>query len=334
MAAKAKEASFLAQRIQSNDITFPVELLSSKDNKVLQLLANERALFQSKRKTLDDKVGLLSFEITQIETQIKNLMSEIDAINNSTSYIEKQLVANEQLSEKGFIGKNQLWENQRSLSEKKEHLNAQQAAIATAQINITTIRSQINTLKNEYKQEADDELKETQKKQAELEELLRPIQNKNKRSVITSPLAGQVINLKVSTIGGVIAPGEKLMEIVPTINNLIVEVKINTEDIDSVHVEQLANIQLVAYNRRKTPLLAGKIVYISGDVLENHAQPGNYYYLSHIKVDQESLNSLPDNVKLFPGMPISAFIQTREKTFIDFVLEPIVDSMRRTFREE
>ncbi len=330
LAAKAKEARLEAQRMDKPEISFPPELLQGQN----QLLNNERSLFQSMRKTLGDKIKLFNIEIKQIESQINNLNKEIDAINKSMGFVEQQLAANKQLSAKGYVGDNQIWESEKILSEKRERLNAQHAAIAQAQINITNIRTQINSLENQYRQEADDQLKDTRKELATLEEEMRPTQNKNDRTIITAPLSGQVINMKVNTIGGVIAPGQKLLEIVPITNKLIIEAKIRTDDIDSVSLEQTANIQLLAYNRRKTPLLAGKIKYISGDVLEEHTRPGEFYYLAHIEVDADALAQLAKNVKLFPGMPITAFIQTKQKTFSEFVLEPILDNLRHTFREE
>lgn len=333
-AAKAKEARFEAQRSKKSNIVFPIILLKSKDPKIKQLRDNETELFHSKLKSYKDKVANFEYEITQIEAQIKNMTDEMGSINNSMGFIEKDLRAQQTLAEQGYISKNQIWERQRILSEKKERSNAHLAQIASARVNITNIHAQISGLENDYKQEADDQLKETRQELAEIAEMQRPLKSQHSRATLVAPLEGQVINLKVNTVGGVIAPGQVLMEIVPKLNNLIVEVKIKTTDIDSVQVGQTADIQLSAYNRRKTPLLNGRVVYLSGDVILDPVKPGEYYYLSHIVADKKSLVSLPDNVKLFPGMPVSTFIKTRDRTFIDFMLEPIVDNMRRTFRED
>jgi multidrug efflux pump subunit AcrA (membrane-fusion protein) len=124
------------------------------------------------------------------------------------------------------------------------------------------------------------------------------------------------------------------MEIVPNKKELIIEARIETSDIDSVHLDQLANIQLLAYSSRKTPLLVGKIIYISEDVIEDTTEPGAYYYLCHIKVNVASLADLSKDILLFPGMPITAFIQTRARTFMDFILEPIITHTRRALRED
>ena len=333
-AGKAKEARLLAQKKHAASVSFPQELTEDNSDKTKKLLASEIELFNSRRKNFVDQVNLLNFEITQAQSQINGFRNEMEAIKSGMGSIKKQLDASTILQRKGYVEESKIWEQERLLSEKNERLGSIQADIAAAQANITNTRITIINLENTYTQEADDQLKETQKELLEVQELLRPAKNAHERSAVTAPLAGQVINLKVSTIGGVIRPGEDLMEIVPRQNELIVEAKIKTSDIDSVHIDQLAHIQLTAYNRRTTPMLEGKVTYISGDVLEDTVNRGTYYYLCHIKVDETALSQLADNIILFPGMPIAAFIQTRARTFIDFLLEPIIDNMRRAFREE
>ena len=115
---------------------------------------------------------------------------------------------------------------------------------------------------------------------------------------------------------------------------MVIEAKLKTSDIDSVTTGQAANIQLLAYSSRKTPMLKGQVIYISEDVIEDTIKRGDFHYLCHIKVDEESLSELPAEILLLPGMPITAFIQTRAKTFIDFVLEPIISHARRALKEE
>lgn len=333
-AGKAKEARLLAQKKHATSVSFPQELTENNSDKTRKLLANEIELFNSRRKNFVDQVNLLNFEITQSQSQINGFRNEMDAIKSGMGSIKKQLDASTILQRKGYVEESKIWEQERLLSEKNERLGSIQAEIAAAQANITNTRITIINLENTYTQEADDQLKETQKELLEVQELLRPAKNAHERSAVTAPLAGQVINLKVTTIGGVIRPGEDLLEIVPRQNELIVEAKINTSDIDNVHIDQLAYIQLTAYNRRTTPMLAGKVTYISGDALEDTVDRGTYYYLCHIQADETALSQLADNIILFPGMPIAAFIQTRARTFIDFLLEPIIDNMRRAFREE
>ncbi|MCK5356081.1 MAG: HlyD family type I secretion periplasmic adaptor subunit, partial [Methyloprofundus sp.] len=332
--AMAKESRLIAQKKYAKKIIFPAELLASEDEKIKNLLKNETELFNSKRKSYLDQVDLLKQEIGQTKNQIAGLGKEVEAIKASIGYIKKSLVASTNLQKKGYGEQSKIWEKERLLAEKRERLGAQQAEKAIAQSKIIETQLRIITLKNTYTQEADDQLKELQKELLEIQELLRPAQYAFERSVVSAPLDGQVINLQVNTVGGVIQPGADLMEIIPKKNELIIEAKINTSDIDSVHLGQAAHIQLSAYNRRTTPLLEGEVIYIAGDVIEDVVNRGEFYYVCHIQGADESLKQLPDNIVLYPGMPITAFIQTRARTFIDFILEPIIDNMRRSLRED
>lgn len=331
--AIAKEARLIAQKKYAKKIIFPEKLLTNTDLKIKNLLKNETELFNSKRKSYLDQTALLRQEIGQTRNQIKGLEKEVEAIKASIGYIKKSLEASKRLQSKGYGEQSKIWEKESQLAEKRERLGAQQAEKSVAHSKIIETRLRIITLENTYAQDADDQLKELQKELLEIQELLRPAQYAFDRTVVMAPLDGQVINLQVNTVGGVIGAGADLMEIIPRNNDLIIEAKINTSDIDSVHPEQAAHIQLSAYNRRTTPLLKGKVTYISGDVIEDVINRGEYYYLCHIQASEKSLKELPENIILYPGMPITAFIQTRARTFIDFILEPIMDNMRRSLRE-
>ncbi|HIG65436.1 MAG TPA: HlyD family type I secretion periplasmic adaptor subunit [Methyloprofundus sp.] len=330
----AKESRLTAQKNYAKEIIFTEELLASTDENIKSLLSNETELFNSKRKSYLDQVGLLKQEIQQTKKQIKGLANEVEAIKASIGYIKKSLRASTNLQKKGYGEQSKIWDHERLLAERREKIGAKQAENSVAESKIIEIQLRIITLKNSYTQEADDQLKEVQKELLEIQELLRPAQYAYDRSIVIAPLEGQVINLQVNTIGGVIQPGADLMEIIPNNNELIIEAKINTGDIDNVHLNQAAHIQLSAYNRRTTPLLEGNVIYISGDVIEDTINRGEFYYLCHIEGSAASLKELPENIILFPGMPITAFIQTRARTFIDFILEPIVDNMRRSLRED
>lgn len=333
-AAIAKEARLLAQKKNAKNIAFPKELSSRNDEKIKSLLQNEIELFNSKRKSNLDQIQLLNQEISQTNEQIEGLDSEGEAIKSSIGYMKKIVAASKNLQRKGYGEQSKIWEKESLLAEKRERLGSLKAGVAVASAKITETQLRIITQENIYTQEADDQLKDLQKELLEVKELLRPAQYAFERSVVVAPLDGQVINLQVNTIGGVVRPSADLMEIIPQKNELIIEAKISTHDIDSVHVDQQAYIQLSAYNSRTTPLVEGIVTYIAGDVVEDASKSGVFYYLCYIQGKVESLNQLPENIVLYPGMPITAFIQTRARTFIDFILEPIVDNMRRALREE
>lgn len=333
-ANQVKDARLQAQKRNSESISFPAEILESSDSKFKKIISNEKELFNSKRKSLQDQVQLLNFEILQTETGLKGSNQEMQAIKAGIGFIKKQLKSRKKLKKKGYVEDSKIWEQEQVLAEKRERIGSLLAQQANSQIKITETELKIITLENSYIQESDDELKETQKEFYEIQELLRPAKHAFERSEVIAPLSGQVINIKVNTVGGVVRPGEDLLEIVPNKKELIIAAKLETSDIDSVQLNQLANIQLLAYSSRKTPMLTGNVSYISEDVIEDTVNQGVFYYLCHIKVDEESLSNLSKDTLLLPGMPITAFIQTRARTFIDFILEPLISHSRKALREE
>ncbi|MGH8604442.1 MAG: HlyD family efflux transporter periplasmic adaptor subunit, partial [Gammaproteobacteria bacterium] len=180
---------------------------------------------------------------------------------------------------------------------------------------------------------ADAEIKETKKAIYEVEERLKPAKDALKRQTISAPISGQVIDLKVTTVAGVIRPSDPLMDIVPTVVQVVMAVKVKTKDVANVYVRQPAEVQLSAYNQQTTPMLRGEVIYVSGDALADDKQsPPEPYYLAHIRVDQEALRDL-SGVTLAPGMPIVGFIQTRSKTFFEYLLSPFIEQVRRSFQE-
>ena len=331
---QVKEVRLIAQKRKAKKLSFPEEMTVKSDAQSKKVLASETELFNSKRKSLMDQIKLLKFEIKQTENGLDGGRQQMNAIKTGISFVKKQLESTRKLRAKGYVEDSKIWEQERLLAEKNEKIGSLLAQQATAKISITDTKLKIITLENNYIQEADDQLKEIENVLLETQELLRPAKYAFERAEVVAPLSGQVINIKVNTMGGVIRPGEDLLEIVPDIKELVIEAKLKTSDIDSVTTGQMANIQLLAYSSRKTPMLTGKVIYISEDAIEDTVERGSFHYLCHIKVDKESLATLPAETLLLPGMPITAFIQTRAKTFIDFVLEPIISHARRALKEE
>lgn len=111
------------------------------------------------------------------------------------------------------------------------------------------------------------------------------------------------------------------------------EVKVANQDIDNVHIGQNAEVQLNAFNQRTTPLGYGQVTYVAGDAQEDSRTPGMLYFMGHIRLNQEQLARMTD-IALSPGMPVTAFIKTRTRTFLDYLVSPLTDHWRRSFREE
>jgi HlyD family type I secretion membrane fusion protein len=153
------------------------------------------------------------------------------------------------------------------------------------------------------------------------------------RTIIRSPVDGTVMNIQVHTLGGVVAPGGKLMDLVPSHDQMIIDAQLDTHDIDVVQPGQKAQIYLTAYPTRHLPSISGVVISVSGDALVADDESGESYYLTKVSVAAEEVHRLGKDISLVPGMPVEVLIMTQERTLVDYLIDPIIRSMRRSFRE-
>jgi len=182
-----------------------------------------------------------------------------------------------------------------------------------------------------YVQSAADELKEAAARIFDLEERIRPSRDAAERQKISSPIAGEVVGLRVFNSGSVIGPREIPMEIVPEEKRLIVEARIRPEDVNYVRAGSQADVRLTAYPTRTTPLVHGAVAYVSGDRMVEQ-QTGAAYYVVHVDVTEQALANA-GNLKLQAGMPAEVFIRTDSRTAVDYLLAPVTAYLSRAMRE-
>ena len=152
---------------------------------------------------------------------------------------------------------------------------------------------------------------------------------------IAAPVPGIVVKLRYHTSGGVIEAGKSIMELLPIREELIIEASVQPKDIDSVKLGQKANVRLTALNRRITPMVAGEVVYVSADSVEDESMRVSErkgIYLVRVRLTPDDVTKIPQFVPT-PGMPAEVYIKTAERTFLEYLTKPIRDSMTRAFRE-
>jgi HlyD family type I secretion membrane fusion protein len=220
---------------------------------------------------------------------------------------------------------------QRAVAEYEARYGEHRAELAKARQRTSELELRILSMRNQYRQAATDELKETTAKSFDLEERLRPTKDASERQRIVSPMAGEVVGLRIFSSGAVIGPREVLMEIVPEDKRLIIEARIRPEDINYVRPGSDADIRLTAYQQRNTPLVHGSVTYVSGDRLMEQ-QTGVPYYIVNIDVNADSL-AAAGNLKLQAGAPAEVFIRTDSRTALDYILAPVTAYFRRGMRE-
>ncbi len=332
-AALALEARYLAERDGLDEIEFPDALLAyAGESDVVEVLVGQVNIFEARRDTLAGAIAILKQRIVEFGEEIVGLGAQVEADQQQIELIAEELEGVRLLVNKGLARKPRLLALQRRAAElggdRGEHL----AFIARAKQNMAETDLQILDLQNRRTSEVVNGLREVQTQLSDLEERLGFAQDVFERTEIRASRAGVVVDLQIHTVGGVIAGGEVLLDIVPQDDKLSIEVKIEPDDIDVVHVGLDAQLRLTAYNRRMTPTIDGKVIYVSADRLTD-PQTGLGYYKALIEVDANSLDSI-DGVVLYPGMTAQVMIVTGRQTVLEYILSPIMDSFSVALREQ
>ena len=190
----------------------------------------------------------------------------------------------------------------------------------------------MNALIDKHRKELLDELKTSKQKIADLQEKTYAQKDILTRTTIRAPITGKVVGLKVHTIGGVIKPGEVIMDIVPTNAKMLVEAKVNPLDIDVVHPGLTAKVRITVFKQRTTPLLLGKVTNVSADSFQDE-RTGEYYYQTEVSINDKELKKLQGEA-LYPGMPVEVMIITNRLTPWQYFIDPIKRSFSHAFRED
>jgi HlyD family type I secretion membrane fusion protein len=335
IAAKATEARLLAERDGLDEIPFDQELLAlEKKNAIVDdNLDSQRRLFKSRRKNLEGQTSVLRQKIEQHREEIKGLESQIESAEQQLALLADEIQGVRKLYNNGqLVSKQRLRALERQEAAIRGELGNYKAMISRAEQSIGEAEIQILNLKNEFSNEVVQELKETQVSLSDLEERIRASADTVNRIMITAPLDGTVTDLQVHTVGGVISPGDKIMDIVPQDDKLIVEAKVQPQDIDVVHSGLRATVRLSAYRVRMVPPVDGMVKTVSADKFVDD-RSGESYYLARIEIDNEQLAGLED-VNLYPGMPTEVLIVTGARTLANYLMAPITDSFNRALREQ
>jgi HlyD family type I secretion membrane fusion protein len=236
---------------------------------------------------------------------------------------------NEQLYAQKFVSNSRLLDARRNTSEKEEKKSEFESMQAQARQRLADLELRLETLESNRMLENSKDLVETQNRILNLRERLKPARELLERRIVRSPATGTVNVLRAHTQGGVVGPRDSIAEIVPDKSQLVAEVRVNPADIDEVKAGQEVEIELSGLNRRATPLLEGKVNFVSPDLNTDPANQAVKYFIARV-----GLNSPPPNsVAISSGMPVSAYIRTRKRSPLDLWLDPLIGGIRKSMRE-
>jgi HlyD family secretion protein len=331
--AEARLTRLRAEQNNLRTLTFAPTLLQAAARQGAETaLTAERDVFEARWRAYDSSIELVTRRIEQLRKTIASLDAQLLANDKRLALFEDELVAVASLFRQGYERRPRMLDLERQVADlvgrKGELINtiaANNQAIVGAEVEIE------NTGHIRMAGIAGD-IEQTLAIKADLAERIRAAQDVVDRRTVISPQDGVVVDVRVVTPGGIIAPGEAIMDIVPVNDELIVESRVDPNDIDVVRAGLPAQVRLSAYKASTSPLIEGVVQYVSADMLSDQ-RTGNAYFLARVQLSPESLAEHKD-MKPTPGMPAEVMIVTGSRRAIDYFLGPITDRMRNSFREE
>ena len=329
----ARKARLAAERDGADSVAVPAELADNLDQpEVKEALSSERKLFDLRRQARLGQKDQLGQRIGQLKEEISGLAAQQDAKDKETALIDQELQGVRDLWAKNLVQLNRLTSLERDAAKIEGERGQLTASAAEAKGKISETQLQIIQIDQDLSSDVAKELRETDSKIGEYVERKVTAEDQLKRTDIRAPQDGIVFQSTANTVGGVVTAGDPVMLIVPESDNLLVEVKVEPKDIDQVQFEQPVVLRFSAFNARTTPELNGKVERIAADTTTDQ-RTGQSYYLVRIAMTADEIKRLGD-VKLTPGMPVEAFIQTGERTMLSYLVKPLHDQLMRSFREK
>lgn len=332
-AIKARLARLRAEQRGQRVIAFPDDMLDRRDDKVVaEAMAAQQRLFGARWRASDGRIAILKKRIAQLSSEIAAEKALRDSAVVQRKFTETELTNVQQLYKKGYERLPRVLQLQRVVADLKGRENNARSNVARLDQAIASARLEIVAARDARQAEIAQDLQEVLAADANLADRTRAAQDVKDRNEIFAPQEGTVVGLQVFTAGGVIAPGQALLDIVPSNDSLVIEAKVRPEDIDTVHNGLQARVRLTAYKRSTVPTVEGQVIHVSADQLID-PRNGEPYFASRVRVDAEKLASL-EGVKMQPGMPAEVMIVTGERRAYEYFVSPLTERMHRAFREQ
>ena len=300
--------------------------------------ADVNAVFEQQRKEFEARLAryyaeqeILGQRVQSLKESIVGLRAQKTATDEQLAIVKDEAERKKELLKKGLTNRSEYSELLRSSASLVGQAGQIEAQIASSATQLAEAGQQIERLTTTRIEQSMGELNTVRASVADLEEQIYAAKSIADRSVARAPADGVIVRSLYKFQQGVVRPGEVVMELLPTTSELIVEAQVQPQDIDSIRLGQPAKMMFPALNARITPQVPGEVFYISADRIID-PKTGLPYYAVRLKIDGQ----LPPEIKvaqIYPGMPVESFIATGDRTFVDYLVRPVLDSFNKAFRE-
>jgi HlyD family type I secretion membrane fusion protein len=330
---RARQDRLLAEQQGAADIEFTSAANQGpmQNSNFEEIVKSQKSIFDARRLALQGQTDIQNQRISQLREQIRGLHALRDSKGRQVAIIQDELKGLRELFAQGFAPRTRILALERTAEQLEGERSQHLTEVARAQEGISEAELQIIQLRKGFIETVVKEVQDVQTEIFSLAQEQIAARDVLDHIEIRAPLAGVVVGLDVHTVGGVVAAGQTILNIVPEGDKLVVESRMRPEDIDKVAPGQAAFLRFSAFNLRTTPELTGSVVTVSADRLVD-TRTGESYYSARIEIPDRELEKI-GTLRLIPGMPVEVFIQTSERTALSYLMKPLRDGLVRTFRE-
>jgi HlyD family secretion protein len=329
----AQDARLTAERTGAGKVAYPEELTSrASDPEVRQIIASSDAVFRTRRQAVSDQITILNQRLGQANAEMASARSQVTALEDQGKLLTGEAVGVSALVAEGLERKSRLLQLQRQQAANDGQKGQLLGNLDRIRDSMGETSAQKEFLRGQQQTDTAAQQREVQVSLAEARERLAVSRDISQRQQIVAPVDGKVMNLRLVTAGGVIGPGQPLLDIVPSNENIIVTARLKAHDIDVVHEGLTAEVKLTPYKARVLPMLRGTVRDVSPDASLEEAT-NTLYYKVDIEMDKNEVAKLKD-VQLISGMPAEVFITLGSRSLFQYFIQPLLDSFQRAFREQ
>lgn len=330
---RAMQGRLLAEQAGAAKISFHPDLeKAAADPLIRQQMFNQEQLFMTRR-------SLLRSDLQSIEESIQGQQGLLEAYagmlgnrKNQLALVDEELGNLRGLVKEGYAPRNRQLELERTLADVRSAIADIQGNTVRAQRAIGELRQRAISRQQDYRREVDTQLADVSREVLSEEQKFKALSDDLGRTEIKAPAAGQVVGLAVQTVGGVVAPGQKLMDIVPGNEALLLEVQVAPHLIDRVQADLPVDVRFNSFAHSPQLVVAGKVVSVSGDLLTD-PHSGISYYLARVQLTPEGAEGLGKR-RMQPGMPVEVVFKTGERSMLTYLLHPLIKRMSASMKEE
>jgi HlyD family secretion protein len=333
----AVDARLQAQVREEPEIHFPSDLTAvSQDPQIRSIVSAQVLAFTAQRNNTNSEIAGIEDSIKALNERIAGSKIQLDGVQRQIALVQEDIKTKEQLLAAGLVRKPDVLLLQRSQANLEGEVGRIMGDIGDAKERIARAVEQINGVRKTAIKTAVEQMHEIRGEMVDVRERMLSAKNVLDRTTIRAPVKGVVVKLRFHTRGGVVEPGKPIMELLPLNEPLIIEARVRPQDIDSVKHGQEAMVRLTALSQRVTPMVSGDVIYLSADTVADEKKsqqtgPSDIYVV-RVRLHNSEVAAI-HGFSPTPGMPAEVFIKTSERTFFQYIMKPIEDSMSRAFRE-